>query len=291
MKADVSLPCYSISISTLRSHKRHLTSSIAVTPLVEFVHLCDHYCGKALKFLVNIGSFGAVTGAAIVYLILISGLESDIGMVAYRECEIFNIKPFASVSSYCLLIFADGMTGNITWESIRNVTCAAHPDLLGAEEADNSIIGIMLRKKVLLFVNAVLFFVPFTFVSASTFRKINAFGSVCNVLLVIIVLFFAFSWGLNLDFYDTDAEFYMPLVQPRFFRLTGVLSMGLFLHNAVITLVSATKDQKNNVRTYYVHRQHSTYPIDLNEILNSALIYFSKEISPSDTVWSPARTS
>ena len=154
------------------------------------------------------------------------------------------------------------MDRNITWESITNVTCAAHPDLLDAEEADNSIVGIMLRKKVLLFVNAVLFFLPFTFVSASTFRKVNAIGSICNVLLIVIVLVFAFSWGLNLDFYNTDAEFYMPLVQPRFYRLTGVLSMGLFLHNAVITIVRATEDQKNNVRTC------STYPIDLNEILN-----------------------
>ena len=107
----------------------------------------------------------------------------------------------------------------------------------------------MLRKKVLLFVNAVFFLLPFTFVSATTFRKVNAIGSACNVLLVFIVLFFAFSWGLNLDFYNTDAEFYMPLVQPRFYRLTGVLSMGLFLHNAVITIVRPTEDQKNNVRT------------------------------------------
>ena len=63
------------------------------------------------------------------------------------------------------------MDRNITWESITNVTCAAHPDLLDAEEADNSIVGIMLRKKVLLFVNAVFFLLPFTFASASTGRS------------------------------------------------------------------------------------------------------------------------
>ena len=51
----------------------------------EFVHVCEHYIGAPLKFVVNIGSSGAVTGAAIVYLQLIGGFQHSIGDYFYRE--------------------------------------------------------------------------------------------------------------------------------------------------------------------------------------------------------------
>ena len=49
-----------------------------------------YYVGRPLKFLVNIGSLGAVTGAAIVYLILIANFEKSIGNYFYCEFEMFD---------------------------------------------------------------------------------------------------------------------------------------------------------------------------------------------------------
>ena len=54
------------------------------------MHVCKYYVGSGLKFLVNIGSFGAVTGAAIVYLILISNFQLSIGNYFYCEFEMFD---------------------------------------------------------------------------------------------------------------------------------------------------------------------------------------------------------
>ena len=68
--------------------KQNITFSAGVD-VPEFVHICRYYVGPSLSFIVNIGSFGAVTGAAIVYLILIVNFELSIGNFFY--CE-FNIS-------------------------------------------------------------------------------------------------------------------------------------------------------------------------------------------------------
>ena len=68
--------------------KQNILSPTGVV-VQEFVHICQYYVGYSLSFLVNIGSFGAVTGAAIVYLILIVNFELSIGNYFY--CE-FNIS-------------------------------------------------------------------------------------------------------------------------------------------------------------------------------------------------------
>ena len=110
-----------------------------------------------------------------------------------------------------------------------------------------SIFKIIFGTKSLILIDSVIFLALFTFVHPTTFRKINAFGFLFNFALVGIVLYFAGHWGLNVDFSNPDAELYMPLFKPSFYRLTGVLSMGLFLHNAVISIVGKTKNQEDNV--------------------------------------------
>ena len=106
---------------------------------------------------------------------------------------------------------------------------------------------MIFRQKPLLLINAFVFLALFTLVNPTRFRKINAIGSFCNVGLIGIVLYFAFTWGINADFSNPKAELYIPMFRIKSYRLTGVLSMGLFLHNAVITIVSKTRNQQNNV--------------------------------------------
>ena len=154
--------------------------------------------------------------------------------------------PISLLTLLLILIFilADS---NETESDITNVTCG--PDgLLVEKEADDSIFKTIFTKKALYLMNALVFLFLFTFVNPTRFRKINAIGSLCNFGLIGIVMYFAFSWGLNVDFSDPDATLYMPMFRLKLYRLTGVLSMGLFLHNAVITIVCKTRNQKNNVR-------------------------------------------
>jgi hypothetical protein len=61
------------------------------------------------------------------------------------------------------------------------------------------------------------------------------------------VIYFGAQWGINVDFNDLDSISYVPLFRPSAYQLTGILSMGLFLHNAVVTIVAANENQENNV--------------------------------------------
>ena len=119
--------------------------------------------------------------------------------------------------------------------------------LFTEEEEGDSIYKLIFKTKPLLLTNAFVFLTIFTFVNPTIFRKLNAIGSLCNLILIVIVMYFAITWGIHADFSNPEASLYMPMFRPKFFRLTGILSMGLFLHNAVITIVCKTKNQENNV--------------------------------------------
>ena len=78
-------------------------------------------------------------------------------------------------------------------------------------------------------------------------------------------------WGINAEFSDETSEQYIPLARYRkptqiivstFFKnfltlfcisrssfpsLTGILALGLFIHNAIITIMTNNKHQENNV--------------------------------------------
>ena len=41
---------------------------------------------------------------------------------------------------------------------------------------------------------------------------------------------------------------YTPMLLPSLYQLSGALSMGLFIHNAIITIVSTNAKPQNNVR-------------------------------------------
>ena len=67
------------------------------------------------------------------------------------------------------------------------------------------------------------------------------------MFLISVVLHYAYTWGPHLDIDDSTAPEYTPLALPSFYCLTGSLAMGLFIHNAVLTIVEGNKIQENNV--------------------------------------------
>ena len=79
------------------------------------------------------------------------------------------------------------------------------------------------------------------------FSKLNALGTANIFILVGVILKYAFEWGVHVDRIDVSSPEYIPLALPSFYCLTGVLSMGLFIHNAVLTIVKGNKVQENNV--------------------------------------------
>ena len=71
-----------------------------------------------------------------------------------------------------------------------------------------------------------------------------------NILFLVgVVLYYSYSWGININITDVDAAEYTSLALPSVYCLTGTLAMGLFIHNCLITIVKGNKNQKNNVST------------------------------------------
>lgn len=72
-------------------------------------------------------------------------------------------------------------------------------------------------------------------------------GTLSVGYLLIFVITKSVSWGINLDFTNTDSEHFVRLFKPSFFAASGMLPLSLFIHNIVITLMRNNRDQEHNV--------------------------------------------
>jgi sodium-coupled neutral amino acid transporter 9 len=80
-------------------------------------------------------------------------------------------------------------------------------------------------------------------------RNSHAFfpsGTITVFFLMGVVIYFASTWGINVNTTDVTSPNYVPLVLPTFFCLSGMLSLGMFIHNAIITIMNNNKYQENN---------------------------------------------
>jgi len=66
--------------------------------------------------------------------------------------------------------------------------------------------------------------------------------------LIGIVISYARQWGINVDFTNPSLPEYTPLFRWSLFSLSGTLGLGLFIHNAIITIMRNNKHQENNAR-------------------------------------------
>ena len=86
------------------------------------------------------------------------------------------------------------------------------------------------------------------FYTRCLYTFLGSSSGVTNVVFLLgVVWYYAFQWGININIWDASLPIYTPLALPTVYCLTGILAMGFFLHNAVITIVKDNKVQKNNV--------------------------------------------
>ena len=83
--------------------------------------------------------------------------------------------------------------------------------------------------------------------NATIFTKFNSVGTLNVFFLIGVVFFLGFSWGFNTDFQDASSDSYVPMFKSSFPALSGMMALGLFLHNAVITILKNNRYQENNV--------------------------------------------
>ena len=84
--------------------------------------------------------------------------------------------------------------------------------------------------------------------SPTFFTKFNSLGTANIFFLIGVVFYFATKWGINANFGDINADDYIPMFKNTFPSLSGMMALGLFIHNAILTIVKKNRCQENNVR-------------------------------------------
>ncbi len=67
------------------------------------------------------------------------------------------------------------------------------------------------------------------------------------IFLIGVVIYYASVWGININLDDVTSPEYVPMYKSTFCSLSGMLALGLFIHNAIITIVSNNRYPENNV--------------------------------------------
>ena len=83
--------------------------------------------------------------------------------------------------------------------------------------------------------------------SATFFTKFNSIGTLNIFFLMSVILYLSSTWGINVDLWNFDSPFYVPSFKSTFPSLSGMMALGLFIHNAVITIMKNNRHQENNV--------------------------------------------
>ena len=83
--------------------------------------------------------------------------------------------------------------------------------------------------------------------SPTVFTKFNSVGTINVLFLIGLVIFLGASWGINADFQHSDSVVFAPMFKTTFPSLSGMMALGLFIHNAIITIMKNNKYQENNV--------------------------------------------
>ena len=72
-------------------------------------------------------------------------------------------------------------------------------------------------------------------------------GSVSVAFILTMICYWSYTWGINADFTDRTSDQFVPLFRTSFPSLSGMLALGLFIHNAIITLCKNNKHPEHNV--------------------------------------------
>lgn len=221
------------ALSVLHTHKKHNTPQ---KPIPEFAQLCGHLLGDKMEYVAAIFSLLAVIGAAIVYWVLMSNFLLNTVVFIHDVC---------TGTSHSI----NGTDGNV-WDVYcpNNLGQANNLTSFDYEKpAEPTFFDRVFNAKTAPVYLIVL--LPIVSLKSPTFfTKFNAVGTLNVLYLLGLVSFLAAKWGVNADFYDTTSLMYVPNYKETFWALTGMMALGLFIHNAIITIMKNNRDQSKNAR-------------------------------------------
>uniref|UniRef100_A0A1I8GFM3 Aa_trans domain-containing protein n=1 Tax=Macrostomum lignano TaxID=282301 RepID=A0A1I8GFM3_9PLAT len=222
----------------------------------EFSDVCKFYLGRYGELVSVLFSAVALLGAIIVYWVLLSNFLYQGG--CFIHSQLYNVTEIDGTPN-------EFRVGNRTFHvlcpnypplpvqptGLPNVTTpppatVAPPDFRNGTEPLFQ--RLWSKTETVPFYLVLLLFPLVCIKSPGFFSKFNALGTVTVVFVLVFVAVKAAQWGFHLDFSATDAANVIRQLRPSFALMTGVLSLALFCHNAVITLTRNQLRPENNTR-------------------------------------------
>jgi len=202
-----------------------------VTPLSptmpEFDIVARIVCGEWARWASFIGSFLLVSGAYIVYWIIMVQLL------------------YTSVDAIYSIVMSEGVSGTTGIPS-ENMNCT-NTSLQSSVVCHGSSIPYWSETHTVPFLLIPIFLPILQARKVTFFLKLSAFGTVTILVLLFYAVVKSATWGLNISFNQTS-----PLYVAEFTwkgpTMFGILSMAYFFHNSIITLFKHNKDPKQSIR-------------------------------------------
>jgi len=203
------------------------------TKISEFNDLCGLLLGRWASSLATIFSVLALIGAAIVYWMLLTNFLFSTVSFIYDK----YVDPATNGTDKQGVYCAKNLSISLYFENstIQDDSRSTFDEIWG----QFSTVPLFL---------IILMFPLINLKSASFFTKFNALGTVSIMFILISVLYRCYEWGVNVNFVDNTSPQFIPLMRFSFPSLTGILTLALFIHNAIITIMSNNKHQEKNGR-------------------------------------------
>jgi len=229
----------------------------------EFAQLCGRLLGRKWELAAGIASLGAITGAVIVYWVLMSNFlfltvnwieqkatgtlpvsNSSDSLMCPKNASVYNnSKSLHPSTTLTILESATGSENDILQK--MSLTEDRGPSPAPIDEPGR-FARIWNKKTVPLYL--LILFPVICMRSVTFFTKFNCLGSVSVAFILTMICYWSYTWGINADFTDRTSDQFVPLFRTSFPSLSGMLALGLFIHNAIITLCKNNKHPEHNRR-------------------------------------------
>lgn len=198
--------------------------SLASVRVQEFTDLCALLLGGLVHKISQISSLSIIAGGCIVYWILLSNFLRHIISFVYQIRFLNTTADWNASSAVCSATYLEP-TDSLSVQFYHILDIAVPGILL-------LLLGPIICLR-----------------SVNAFLRFNFVGTVAVFYLLGFVIFKAYHWGIHLSFDPTlNPASFVPLFSWNFPIYTGVLSLALFLHNLIITLLRAQRRPENNHR-------------------------------------------
>jgi len=222
-----------------------------VTPLSptmpEFDIVARMVCGEWARWVSFIGSFLLVSGAYIVYwIIMVQLLYTSVNSI-YNTAMNFEMGP-QSAPIY---------QKNCTNTTLQSTLC--HGSAIPYWSETHTVPFLLIP-----------LFLPILQARKVTFfLKLSAFGTVTILILIFYAIVKAATWGINVSYEETSPEYIQEFTW-KGPAMTGILSMAYFFHNSIITLFKHNKDPRKSTRDMAI----GTFLVFATYLTFGLLIYF-----------------